>query len=723
MGRLAIFADPGVTLTWNPSSDPNAVGYKVYYGGASGVYTNTVEVGDTTNAVITGLVAGDTYYFSATTVDASGAESAFSNEASYVIPADETNAPSAASLPPTLDPIANLTIYQNAGSQTVDLTGIGSGSTNDNTVLVSAVSSDPTIISTPTVNYPNSGSTGTLTLTPVANALGTATVTVTVDNGDTSNNLVSETFTVTVATPPVANPIPTLDAITNLTIYENAGTQTVALAGIASGLTSGFQYITIWAYSSDSSILPDPTVNYTSPDDTGMLTFAPVTNALGTATVEVKVNNGAANFSQTFTVSVVSAPVAVQPPTLDAITNVTINENAGTQTVTLTGIGSGPANGSALSVTAVSSDTTIIGAPTVSYTSPNSTGTVTFAPVTNASGAVTITVTVSSGSGTESQTSQTFTVNVLPVVKLPPSTPVTNTVPTSAQIANVCLIQGTTPQTIPLTGFIPVSTAPSSPIRFIATSSNPRLLPEPLVRCSNPGTNMEVTLRLMPVDTGVATITVTAIYGGKSNNIVRQSFTVTVIPPAQPTLDPIANVTVADNAGAQTILLTGISSGSTNAGEALRVSAISSPRSFRSKIQYASPATTALLTFTPPAHFIGSATVTVTVNNGDRFNGLVRRQFAITVTPATTNGVVAHDVGFRAHTVVEPNVAATLTPLASAVGGFSFQVTGVVGGTYVVQATSDLVNWTAIQTNTAPFTCQDSTAGVPQRFYRAYCRP
>jgi hypothetical protein len=51
-------------------------------------------------------------------------------------------------------------------------------------------------------------------------------------------------------------------------------------------------------------------------------------------------------------------------------------------------------------------------------------------------------------------------------------------------------------------------------------------------------------------------------------------------------------------------------------------------------------------------------------------------------------------------------------------------VTGVPGGKYVVQATSDLVHWTSVQTNTAPFVFQDGAAnGFAQQFYRAYYLP
>jgi hypothetical protein len=457
--------------------------------------------------------------------------------------------------------------------------------------------------------------------------------------------------------------------------------------------------------------------------------FAPVTNALGTATVEVKVNNGSADFSQFFTVTVVPAPVvptpaALQPPTLDPITNLTIAKNAGSQVVALTGIGVG--SGNTLAVSAVSSDSTIIAAPTVNYTSPNSTGTVTIAPVAGASGSATITVSVNNGAASNNLVSETFTVTVAPILVITPPNLLTNILPSLDAIPNLNLIEGSSSASLTLTG-ISLGLAPvKSTVKITANSSNPRLVEPPVVHYASPGSTALLTLRLSPSGTGVATVTVTVNNGAKSNNIVRQMFTVTVVPPQPPTLDPIASVTVADNAGLQTIELTGISSGSTNANETLKVSALaSSSKAFIPRIQYTSPGNSALLTFTPSSRFIGTATVTVTVTDGNRHNGSVKQQFAVTVIPAASTNIVPvgspHDV---VQTVVTTNVPAILTPLSHAGGQFGFQVTGTDGGKYVVQATSDLVNWTAVQTNTAPFIFQDANAaGFQKRFYRVFSQP
>src|SRR5262245_58719956 len=79
-------AAQSVTLQWNPSTDPSVTGYNIYYGAASRTYTNKIDVGNTTNATISGLVEGVTYYFAATAYNILGAESDYSAEVSYTVP-------------------------------------------------------------------------------------------------------------------------------------------------------------------------------------------------------------------------------------------------------------------------------------------------------------------------------------------------------------------------------------------------------------------------------------------------------------------------------------------------------------------------------------------------------------------------------------------------------------------------------------------------------------
>ena len=317
---LSAFATGSVTLAWNASTDPSVVGYNVYYGGASGAYTNEICAGNATNATISGLVQGTTYYFAATTYTSSGMESLFSSEVSYLVP---LNAP-IVNQPPTLNAIANLTINENAGLQTVSLSGITSGAPNENqTLTVTAVSSNTGLIPNPTVNYTSTNSTGSLTFTPATNGIGTATITVKVNDGGKSNNIVTRTFTVTVN---VVNHTPTLNAISNLTINENSGLQTVNLSGITSGATNEIQTLKVTVTCSNRSLISTPSVRYTSPNTYGTLTFTPVANAKGTATVTVTVNDGGKSnniVTRTFTVTVLPKGTS-QPALMSQLTNVVV---------------------------------------------------------------------------------------------------------------------------------------------------------------------------------------------------------------------------------------------------------------------------------------------------------------------------------------------------------------------------------------------------------------
>jgi hypothetical protein len=107
-----------------------------------------------------------------------------------------------------------------------------------------------------------------------------------------------------------ANQSPTLDVIGDLTLNKNAGRQTVNFSGITSGATDENQFLTVRAVSSNPGLIPNPTVNYVCPQAGGSLTFTPVVNRTGTATITVTVkDSGAGNNKVTrkFTVTVAAS--------------------------------------------------------------------------------------------------------------------------------------------------------------------------------------------------------------------------------------------------------------------------------------------------------------------------------------------------------------------------------------------------------------------------------
>jgi len=116
------YAAASVELEWDPNTEPELVGYKIYWGTSSGNYTSSKDVGKTTTYTLTGLDEGKTYYFAATAYDGSSNESGYSNQISYTVPYSDTDG----------DGVPD---YQDAfpsdPAETIDTDGDGTGNNAD----------------------------------------------------------------------------------------------------------------------------------------------------------------------------------------------------------------------------------------------------------------------------------------------------------------------------------------------------------------------------------------------------------------------------------------------------------------------------------------------------------------------------------------------------------------------------------------------------------------
>ena len=179
-----------INLFWN--SVTNATGYQLQRStsntGPYAVLANTAA--GVTNYSDTPVTPGTAYYY---VVAASNSAGLSSNSA----PATATTGTNAA---PTLNPISDLATNMNASLQTVILSGLSAGANESSQTLTVTASSSNTNLINPAVTYTSPSPTGTLTFTPVANASGTANLTVTVkDDGGVAGggvDTVTRTFLV-----------------------------------------------------------------------------------------------------------------------------------------------------------------------------------------------------------------------------------------------------------------------------------------------------------------------------------------------------------------------------------------------------------------------------------------------------------------------------------------------------------------------------------------------
>lgn len=127
------------TLSWIPPTThvdgtplTDLVGYKVYYGTASGTYTQVVDAGltatpSTPTYTVINLVTGNTYYFAVTAYNTSGNESSYSNEVSKSFSVTTTTIPGATTTTTTTIPGATstTTVTVTTTSTTLDTTPPG----------------------------------------------------------------------------------------------------------------------------------------------------------------------------------------------------------------------------------------------------------------------------------------------------------------------------------------------------------------------------------------------------------------------------------------------------------------------------------------------------------------------------------------------------------------------------------------------------------------------
>jgi hypothetical protein len=220
-----------VNLQWDPSSEPNVVGYRMHYGSASRNYDQIMEVGNCTSCVVRGLEQGLTYYFAVTAVNSESQESGFSNEVRAAL--STTNQPPLANAGPDQNVNEGVTVTLSAANSTDPEGGVL-------TFLWYQVSGNPVSLNHPsesqaTFTSPNVG--------PDGESL-TFQLTVTDSQGLQS----SDTCLVNVLwlnQPPIAN------AGTDQTVLEGA---IVTLNGSGSGDPDGFALNYEWEQWSGISV-------------------------------------------------------------------------------------------------------------------------------------------------------------------------------------------------------------------------------------------------------------------------------------------------------------------------------------------------------------------------------------------------------------------------------------------------------------------------------------
>ncbi|MDD2797663.1 MAG: T9SS type A sorting domain-containing protein [Bacteroidales bacterium] len=297
--------------------------------------------------------------------------------------------------------ISDQVVYKNSTQNSFIITGIENAS-------AFSFATQPTLINNVTFGAIDAAGNMRVTYDAVSGAVGEEVLTLqtTPTNGYVSN---SYSLKLKVAD----NHAPTL--IAPLTYNCKIGDNVISLKGITDGDPSAVQNISFQMSSDNAAVVKDVTADYVQGETAATLKFKALT--VGTANIAVTLNDGQDVNNTTTKNITVNAYAKI--PGFDDLKPISVVNNAGEQTVTITGVTDGDDNSQPLVLSAQSLNSTLIANPTVVYTSGNQ-ATLKFTPVSGAIGKDTIAVSIAVNNG--GNTGLVVTKNLVVDVQRPPLT-------------------------------------------------------------------------------------------------------------------------------------------------------------------------------------------------------------------------------------------------------------------------------------------------------------
>jgi len=502
---------------------------------------------------------------------------------------------------PTISAIAAQSISEDAATAAIPFT-VGDVETAAASLVVTRASSNTTLLPLAGIVLGGSGANRTVTLTPAANRNGTATVTLTVSDGALT---ASRSFTLTVK---AVNDAPTITKPVDQVLAKNAASGSIAFS--VGDVETAAASLVVTRASSSTTLLPLAGIVLGGSGANRTVKLTPAANKTGSATITLTVGDGTAKTSTRFTLTVQN------PPTISKIASQTTKEDTATAAIAFT-VGDSETAAAKLTVTAASSNTTLLPVANITLGGSGANRTVKLKPAANKNGTATVTLTVSDGT---LKTSTSFTCTVTAV----------NDAPTISAIADQAINRGTATAALAFT----ISDAETAATKLTLTkaSSNIALVPLTGIALGGSGANRTVTITPASGKTGTATITLTVSDGALTKST---SFAVRVNAP--PTITKIANQTIATG-GATTALAFTLADAETAAAK-LTLTKTSSNTTLLpvASIVFGGSGANRTVKATPAKNRTGSVKITLTVSDGV---GSASTAFWVTVKAATASAVV-----------------------------------------------------------------------------------
>ncbi len=399
------------------------------------------------------------------------------------------NEPVSNNTPPTISNVSNQTIDQDQSVGPLNFT-IGDTESSASSLTVTAGSNNNGLVPSGSINLAGSGTNRTISITPSAGQFGTASITITVSDGEDEGSI---SFVLNVNQVAAGGTPPTVSNLSNQTILQDETLGPLGFTVDDNESNPGTLLLT--GSSSNGALVSNTSIIFGGGGSDRNITVIPTTGAFGTTIITVTVSDGQEQDSETFELNV----TANTAPTISNIQNQTIDQNLVLGPISFT-ISDLETVAGDLVLDASSSNTALVSAPGINLGGNGNDRTITVTPRQDRSGITEITISVSDGTNINSITFQVTVVGPSP-----------NTPPTISQI---------TDQTVeanevlgPLEFNVDDSETTAGTLTLSASSSNKVLVPDESISLDGSGINRLVTIVPAPDEIGQTTITITVSDG------------------------------------------------------------------------------------------------------------------------------------------------------------------------------------------------------------------
>ncbi len=325
---------------------------------------------------------------------------------SFVLTVNEVVAENTA---PTVTPIEDLAIDQDSATDPLAFS-VGDAESAAEDLTVSVESDNPALVDAAGIIVAGDGADKTLVVTPLAGTTGSATITLSVSDGEMTT---TESFVLTVNEAVTGNSVPTVSVVEDQTIDQDSATAPLDFT-VGDAETAAEDLVV--SVESDNPALVDAAGIIVAGDGADKtLIVTPLAGTFGTANITISVSDGEDTATESFVLTVTELVGENEAPTITAIEDQVIDQDTATAPLAFS-VSDAESAAEDLIVSVESDNPALVDAVGIIVAGDGADKTLVVTPLAGATGSANITVSVSDG---EDTTTESFLLTVNEVTVTP----------------------------------------------------------------------------------------------------------------------------------------------------------------------------------------------------------------------------------------------------------------------------------------------------------------